>query len=125
MTRAEIATATASVQHAVANPGPFFRFEDAFAHLLRTHNAALALLDRALEHEREAQQLNAAWDSVARHLHTHGLGLSLSARGYCLLEQDGSPRHCTPTIGALAAWCEQEEARTYRPRDHMAREWIT
>jgi hypothetical protein len=123
-TRAEIATATATVQHAVANPGPFFRWEDAYAHLLRTHEATLEVLDCALEHKRETQRLAAAWDSVARHLHTHRLGLSLSERGYCLLEQDGTTLHCTPTIGALAAWCEQEDARTNRPRDYMAREWI-
>ena len=30
-----------------------------------------------------------------------------------------------PTIATLAAWWEAEEARTYRPRDYMAREWIT
>lgn len=124
-TRAEIATATATVQHFVAKQGAFFKWQDAYAHLMRTHEAALELLDVALKHELETQRLNAAWESVGRHLRTHRLGLSLSERGFCLLEQDGTTLYCTPTIGELAAWCEAEEARTYRPRDYMAREWIT
>jgi hypothetical protein len=89
----------------------------------------LARLETA--YEQTARGL-AAYATVAAYLQATRTGLSATAeRGLCLLEQDGTVLHCAPTIGALAAWVQQQDAPTTTQaptgglRDYTAREWIT
>ena len=72
----------------------------------------------------------AAYAVVTAYLKATHTGLSATdERGFCVIEQDGTTKHCAGTIRALADWCRSQHIEeTKAPiggfADYTAREWI-